>query len=64
MFNSLIFKLNTGNEKASRNLLALIDGALTEPEFTCIVLIFNVYFTKSKILLLSLLLKFKFTTNQ
>lgn len=64
MFNSLIFKLNTGNEKASRNLLALIDGALNEPEFTCIVLIFNVYFTKSKILLLSLLLKFKFTTNQ
>lgn len=64
MFNSLIFKLNIGNEKASRNLLALIGGALAEPEFTCIVLIFNVYFTRSKILLLSLLLKFKFTTNQ
>nr|DAN32530.1 MAG TPA: hypothetical protein [Caudoviricetes sp.] len=28
------------------------------------VLIFNVYFTNYKILLLSLLLKFKFTTNQ
>ena len=63
MFNSLIFKLNTGNEKASRNLLALIDGALAEPEFTRIVLILNVYFSKLKILLLSLLLKIKFTKN-
>nr|DAT08234.1 MAG TPA: hypothetical protein [Caudoviricetes sp.] len=39
-------------------------GALAEPEFTCNILIFNIYFSKSKILLLSLLLKFKFTTNQ
>lgn len=63
MFNSLIFKLNIGNEKASRNLLALIDGALAEPELACIVLILNVYFSKAKILLLSLLLKIKFTRN-
>jgi len=27
MFNSLIVKSNIDNEKASRNLLALIDGA-------------------------------------
>nr|DAP56822.1 MAG TPA: hypothetical protein [Caudoviricetes sp.] len=44
--------------------MGLQDGALAEPEFTFRVLIFNVYFTKYKILLLSLLLKFKFTTNQ
>jgi len=44
--------------------LGLQDGALAEPEFICSILIFNVYFSKSKILLLSLLLKLKFTTNQ
>ena len=60
----LIFKLILGRKKASRNLLALIGGALAEPEFIYILLIFNVYFTNPKILLLSLLLKFKFTTNQ
>ena len=52
-----------GRKKASRNLLALIDGALAEPELVCIMLILNVYFLKFKILLLSLLLKLKFTTN-
>ena len=36
---------------------------LAEPELPCIILILNVYFQKSKILLLNLLLKLKFTTN-
>lgn len=40
----LIFKLILGKKKASRNLLALIDGALAEPELACIILILNVYF--------------------
>nr|DAK05845.1 MAG TPA: hypothetical protein [Caudoviricetes sp.] len=52
-----------GDGKASRNLLALMYGALAEPELACIVLILNVYFSKAKILLLSLLLKIKFTRN-
>ena len=59
----LIFKLILGRKKASRNLLALI-GGLAEPELIYILLIFNVYFTRPKILLLSLLLKLKFITNQ
>nr|DAX56763.1 MAG TPA: hypothetical protein [Caudoviricetes sp.] len=42
--------------------MGLQDG-LAEPEFTRIVLILNVYFSKLKILLLSLLLKIKFTKN-
>jgi len=44
MFNLLV--LNEVYKKASRNLLASINGALAEPELVCIMLILNVYFLK------------------
>ena len=64
-FRKYPFKFSRGIKRKNPKLknLGLQDGALAEPELACIILILNVYFLMVKILLLSLLLKIKFTRN-